>query len=110
GISNLVEDYAIFQIDSLIPARSITQLVTDHRHTIAQILRAETQPLSEDEIEDVMSRRISFGVDDITVVDWNSALVIDPDADDVIAILEFANVELMEMRNLDRRLGEALTL
>src|SRR5437764_13729817 len=57
-----------------------------------------------------MSRRISFGVDDLTVVDWNSAIVIDTDAEDIIAILEFANVELMEMRNLDHRLDDALTL
>jgi hypothetical protein len=57
-----------------------------------------------------MSRRISFGRDDVTVVDWNSAIVIDPEAEDIIAILEFANVELMEMRNLDYRLDNALTL
>src|SRR5262245_488404 len=110
SVSSIVEDYAIFQIDSLSPAASIHEISNDHRQTVAQILRAETRELSEDEVGDVMSRRISFGVDDLTVVDWNSAIVIDPDAEDIIAILEFANVELMEMRNLDHRLDEALTL
>ncbi len=98
--SMLVEDYAIFQIDGLSPEVPVDKIVTDYRQTLAQILRAETHAISEDEVGDAMSRRISFG-DDLTVVDWNSAIVIDPDADDIVAILEFANVELMEMRNLD---------
>ena len=34
----------------------------------------------------------------------------DQEAEDVLAVLEFANVELLEMRFLDRRLDEALAL
>src|SRR5574341_1552587 len=40
--------------------------------------------------------------------DWNAALVIDVEADDVLTVLEFANVELLEMRFLDQRLDDAL--
>jgi hypothetical protein len=110
SVSTFVEDYAIYQIESLSPSTSISEIVAEHRQTLAQILRAETRELSEDEVSDAMSRRISFGREDLTVVDWNSAIVIDPEAEDIIAILEFANVELMEMRNLDYRLDSALTL
>ena len=110
SVSNFVEDYAIYQIDGLDPLIPVSQIVADHRQTLAQTLRAETRELSEDEVGDAMSRRISFGRDDLTVVDWNAAIVIDPEAEDIIAILEFANLELMEMRNLDYRLDSALTL
>ena len=109
NVSNFVEDYAIYQIEALSPSISVAGIVAEHRQTLAQTLRAETRELSEDEVSDAMSRRISFGRDDLTVVDWNSAIVFDPEAEDIIAVLEFANVELMEMRNLDSRLDLALS-
>jgi len=110
SVSTFVEDYAIYQIDGMSPSLSIDEIVTEHRQTLAQTLRAETRELSEDEVRDAMSCRISFGRNDLTVVDWNSAIVIDTEAEDIIAVLEFANVELLEMRNLDYRLDNALTL
>ena len=42
------------------------------------------------------------------MIDWNAALIFDRDADDVRAVLEFANTELLEMRFLDRQLDDAL--
>jgi len=109
--SPFVEDYVIFQIDRFKPQlQPVSTIVNEHRQTLAQILRAETRDLAEDEVSDAMSRRVSFGSDDLTIIDWNSAIVIDPDAEDIVAVLEFANVELMEMRYLDHRVDQALTL
>jgi len=111
SVSPFVEDYVIYRIDSLKPQpKPITEVVGEYRQTLTQILRAETRELSEDEVSDATSRRISFGADDLTIVDWNSAIVIDPEAEDIVAVLEFANVELMEMRYLDQRIDSALTL
>jgi hypothetical protein len=59
-------------------------------------------------VEDALSARIAFGADDVTIVDWNAALVVDREGDDVRAVLEFANVELLEMRYLDQKLDRAL--
>ena len=67
---------------------------------IAQILRAETQPLSPQEVMDALAQRSSFRVDDVTIVDWNTALLVDREGDDVRTVLEFANVELLELRYL----------
>jgi hypothetical protein len=53
----------------------------------------------------VLSER---GEDDVAVIDWNCAVVVDRTPDDALAVLEFANVELIEMRWLDDRLDEAL--
>ena len=51
---------------------------------------------------------MSFGLDDMTIVDWNAALIVDREGDDIRAVLEFANVELLEMRYLDQKLDRAL--
>src|SRR5262249_49079429 len=88
----------------------VSDFVSRHRQTLAQILRAGTNELAEDEVADAVSRRLSFGRDDITIVDWNSAIVVDREYEDTLAVLEFANLELMEMRYLDQRVHNALTL
>jgi hypothetical protein len=44
-------------------------------------------------------------LDDLTIVDWNAALIVDREGDDIRAVLEFANVELLEMRYLDQKIG-----
>jgi hypothetical protein len=105
-----VEDYVIFQIDEFADSTGIEELMTHYGKHIAQILRAEARELSTDEVADALSHRISFGNDDMVLVDWNAALVVDKDPTDILTILEFANVELLEMRFLDQRLDEALSL
>jgi hypothetical protein len=44
----------------------------------------------------------------VTIIDWQAAMVIDAEAEDVRTVLEFANVELLEMRFLDDQLDRVL--
>ena len=110
NISSFVEDYVIFQVEAFAESIDIEDLTTRYAADVAQILRAESGDLSADEIIDATANRISFGKDDVTIVDWNAALVVDTEAQDVLTVLEFANVELLEMRFLDKRLDDALGL
>jgi hypothetical protein len=108
NIADFVEDYAIFQIEAFTTPHAVNDLCMCYTQDIAQILRAENQPLSQQEVMDALAHRISYGADDVTIVDWNAALLVDREGDDVRAVLEFANVELLEMRYLDRGLDDAL--
>jgi hypothetical protein len=110
NISSFVEDYVIFQVEAFAEPIAIEDLTTRYAAHVAQILRAESGELSADEIIDATANRISFGKDDVAIVDWYAALVVDTEAEDVLTVLEFANVELLEMRFLDRRLDDALGL
>ena len=106
--SPVVEDYVIFHIESFAQAVEPNRFCAEHGRRIAQILRAERQALSDQEVDDALAARISYSVQDITIIDWNAALVLDRDGEDVRAVLEFANVELLEMRYLDQKLDRAL--
>jgi hypothetical protein len=108
SLSPLVEDYVIFHIEAFDGAIPAQEFCAEHRRTLAQILRAEHQALSDQEVDDALVARTTYGADDITVIDWNAALVIDAEGEDVRAVLEFANVELLEMRYLDQQLDRAL--
>jgi hypothetical protein len=103
-----VEDYVIFHIEGFAQAVEPNRFCAEHGRRIAQILRAERQALSDQEVDDALAARISYGVQDVTIIDWNAALVLDRDGDDVRAVLEFANVELLEMRYVDQKLDRAL--
>lgn len=107
-IAEAVEDYVIFQGKGFEPV-DFTGLSSLDSRVVAQILRSEIDPLSPEEVEDASSCRISYGSSDVTIIDWNAAFVFDKDSDDVVAVLEYANVELLEMRHLDQQLDDALT-
>jgi hypothetical protein len=109
-VSSFVEDYVIFQVEAFAERLSVSELTTRYGMPIAQILRAETRELSDDEVNDALAQRISYGKDDLTIIDWNAALVVDKEPEDTLTVLEFANVELLEMRFLDQQLDDALTL
>lgn len=108
AMSDRVEDYVIYQIDALTPALDVAKVTGTHGPLLAQILRAERDPLAAGEIADALACQISFGPDDLALIDWNATLLFDRDADDVRAVLEFANAELLEYRFLDDRLDEVL--
>lgn len=106
-VSKSVEDYVIFEIEEWSSAAGRAVWPGDD-HQLAQILRCERVALSDQEIKDATSYRISFGHEDAAIIDWNATLLFGRNMEDVRAVLEFANVELLEMRLLDHQLDAAL--
>jgi hypothetical protein len=68
------------------------------------------EALSEQEVCESTGLYLSYYGDDLVVVDWDSAFVVgQQDAlDDVLHIMELANVQLVELAAYDRVLDEAL--
>jgi hypothetical protein len=102
------EDYLIFRLGEVEGLASVDELWTRHAPATARLLRSERDALSEQEVVDAMATRVSFGRDDVAVVDWSAALLVDREPDDVRAVLEFANLQLLEVRFLDAALDRAL--
>jgi len=107
-VSPFVEDYTIWHIERFSPNLTPRQLQETYAQDIAQLLRSEDETLSREEVEDSNSCHISFGIQDLTIIDWNGAVVFGTEMADVLAVLEFANVQLLERRYLDQQLDDAL--
>jgi hypothetical protein len=107
-VASLTEDYAIFGLREAPKGTTVTEFCIQHAALIAQILRPDAGELSPEEVATATEVRISFGPSDLTIVDWDGAFVIDPDPEDVRAVLEFANVQLLEMRWLDLQMDDAI--
>jgi hypothetical protein len=108
NIADVVEDYAIFHIEAFEAPFDSKHFRSRYAQEIAQIPRAERQTLSEQEVDDALTSSISFGTEDFAIVDWNASLLVDREGDDIRTVLEFANVELLEMRYLDQKMDQAL--
>lgn len=116
--SALSEDYAVYHLRRLTPEVPPDELLARHAGTMARILRSEPRTLSAQEVADAVEGRMSLTPHDLTLVDWNAAIIVQPDtegradqaptAGDIRAVLEFANIALLELRFLDDRLDRNL--
>lgn len=107
-----VEDYVIYHLRRVSDDQDNAPPWPDWppalRALLAQVLRAERLPLSHEESSDALWCSVSYGESDAVVIDWNAAVVLQDHAEDILSVLEFANVELLELRFLDDRLDEIL--
>jgi hypothetical protein len=102
--ADLVEDYYVIQVSRFEPALDADALVGAHRELLARVLHCETARLSPTETDEVLRTAVTYTPDDLVVTDWNVALVYDREFQDVLNVLELLNVQLLELRHLDRTL------
>jgi hypothetical protein len=104
-----VEDYVVFAIPDLAAdQRGLEAFLADHEPALAQLLSSNTEPLSAQQRREELSGRIAYYADDLTIVTWNAALVCGHNMDDVLTVLELANVQLRELHCLDDQLDGSL--
>ena len=86
--------------------------VEANKKLLAGILREDSGPLSDDEINSALKYKVSYYDSDITITDWSSALLIDPNSDfnDALLAIEIANLQLLEFRYYDDRLSDAIKI
>ena len=102
GLNPFVEDYYVIQVDRLEPPATVPELLAQGRRILASALRCEATPLSDAETDEVFRTQLSYYPDDLVVTEWNVALVIDDvDFADTVNVLEYLNVQLLELRFYD---------
>ena len=75
----------------------------------APLLLAEDEPLSQQSKNETLRHSLSYGPNDLTIITWDAALVYDATgSSDVPDLLEFAVVELLELRYYDRILDKEM--
>ena len=103
----LPEDYLIATVDALDPPLSAEALLTEA--DLVPLLSGETRPLSQAARQDLLRQRFSYHPDDLVVLTWDRAFILEPRRDtDVADVLEMANAQLLEIRTYDEMLDEEL--
>ncbi len=111
GLAPVNEEYIVFRISGMIGSDGLTAplaALTDER--LALLLLGEGRPLAPQARNALLANRFSYFADDLAVLTWDNALVVEPQANDrdVEYILEFANAQLLELRVYDALLDGEL--
>ncbi|MDD3492480.1 MAG: hypothetical protein PHZ19_03160 [Candidatus Thermoplasmatota archaeon] len=71
----------------------------------------ESDRISPQLVEEKTQYRYSYYSDDLLVIDWDAALILEPfgQYDSILLTLELANLQLLELRTYDKYLDRALT-
>lgn len=105
------EAYTVFLLTDLDGEQDATAWFARERRRVAGLL-TEIAPdrLAESQVEEAVRVRQAFANTDLVVIDWDASLVVelDGDADDVLYVLELANLQLEELRVMDQRLDRHL--
>lgn len=110
-LAPVTEDYVVFRIGALRDATGATvppQSLTDEH--LVPLLLGESRRLSEVARRELLQHRFSYYADDLAVLTWDNALVVehDPLDRDIEYVLEFANAQLLELRVYDALLDAEL--
>jgi hypothetical protein len=92
------EDYTIYLTDQV-------DAVPDP----AVLLIGERANFSTQTREEVLKYKLSYSTDDLAVITWDSALLCDREKTlDLVDLIEFANVQVLELRYYDRELSRLM--
>jgi hypothetical protein len=109
--SPVSESYVVFRVTTLHDGAGhgiAPTAVSDA--ALARLLLNETEPLSAGACADLLQYRFSYYDNDLAILTWDNALVVDPRTsdEDVEYVLEFANAQLLELRVYDAALDAEL--
>lgn len=111
------EDFTVFCIGTPIIGGGDADMDSEawmrkNARDVAGLLVGETDPsrLSSQEVDDVTRCWYSYYRRDLTVIDWDTALLIDipEDYNDTLYVMEMANLQLEELRTYDMYLDKVL--
>ena len=106
--ADLVEEYCVWHVGGFSPGMSGTEALARLPREIARLLTLERGELSEAAVAEIVRTPIRYFDNDLFLAEWNAAFVYDPKFQDTAEVLEFLNIQVLELRFFDRLLHEAI--
>jgi hypothetical protein len=104
----LVEEYNLWHVGGFAPEMKAEEALAKFRQDIARLLTLEQGGFSEAALAEILRSPIRYFENDFCFPDWSAAFVYDPKFQDTAEVLEFLNVQMLELRFFDRILHAAL--
>lgn len=103
------EDYILYFVESFTNEYPDASVILQEEDIAALILNEEKDLLAPQIRERIYSTKLQYYKNDLAVIDWNSALIIEPSGSmDIPDVIEFALNQLLEMRYYDDLLDKKL--
>ena len=106
--NGLFEEYTILLVSEAKPTPD--KWIEKNALALANFIRSQRDLFEETEINEVLSSRTRYSAKELTLIDWEGAIIIAPNADyqSDIVLLKIGNYQLLRYRMLDRSIEEML--
>jgi len=106
---SMFEEYMILCTPEADP--SPDDLIDAHAQELARFVRSQREVLDQPEIDEILAARVRYSRNDLTLVDWESALIIAPQGNyqSDIELFKIGNYQLLRYRMLDHQIEEDLS-
>ncbi len=107
-LAGLVEEYLLWHIAEFSPPLTGTEALARLSQDIARLLTLENGRFSDAAVARILHSPIRYFENDLFLAEWSAAFAYDPKFQDTAEVLEFLNVQLLELRFFDLLLHEAI--
>jgi len=106
--NGMYEEYVILLLTKTTP--SPEKFLDRNAAQIGRFIRSQREVLDQPELEQILSSRIRYSTQDLTLVDWEGAVIIAANGDfqSDIELLKIGNYQLLRYRMLDRLVEDML--
>lgn len=106
--NGLYEEFIILMLSQV--DGSPDEFIDHHAQDLARFIRSQREIFGPSEIEDILITRVRYSEDELTLVDWEGALLISPTGDFQadIELLKIGNYQLVRYRVLAQAIEENL--
>jgi hypothetical protein len=105
--NGMFEEYVILMLSTVTTSDAF---VESNALQLAHFIRTQREELDEAEVAEILTSRVRYSKDDLSIVDWDGAIIIAPDADfqSDIELLKIGNYQLLRYRMLDQSVEASL--
>jgi len=106
--SGLFEEYTILLVDEVKQAPD--EWIDNNALDISRFIRSQRDTFDKNEISEILMSRTRYSASELTLVDWEGAVIIAPNADyeSDIVLLKIGNYQLLRYRMLDHSIENLL--
>jgi len=104
----LFEEYSILLVKDAKPTPD--KWIEKNDLKLANFIRSQRDVFDKEEMNEILGSRTRYSAEELTLIDWEGAVIIAPKADyrSDIALLKIGNYQLLRYRMLDRSIEEML--
>lgn len=106
--SGLFEEYTILLVDAI--KQTPDKWIDRNALEISRFIRSQRDTFDKNEIDEIVMSRTRYSATELTLVDWEGAVIIAPNADyeSDIVLLKIGNYQLLRYRMLDNSIEQLL--
>lgn len=85
--------------------------VNQNKFFIARLIRSIKENINTNEVEEILLSKLSYSEEDMTIIDWEGAVVIGENEDDIdsdMSLVKIANYQLLRYRVLDQTIDDSV--